>query len=473
MGGALLFGLASPVRAASLQRIGHTTLVPRHNTLLDTNGVPLPDDKGMYTAFIDSTNGYAYFVGTWLFKLDITGNLPVQVGPALLTGQATESAIDPAAGYAYMARTTLNRYALGAGTNAVSSAGTLTLSAGSAFSVVVDDSDPNPSNYYGYVLCTNSGNPAKVAKVALSTFTELGSVTLTNGETAFWFGRIDKQKGYAYFEAFPNSNIPQVVKIKLTPGTNAPVRIGAVNLDTAIEFVDGASIDTLHGYAYYGTYNSDTNVLSKVYKMKLGDGDVAPTLVGSINLRPGEGRLAASVIDPLGGYVYFADDNSYPGRVYQFSLNGTNLPTEVRYLRLQGGTSSTTPPNGITTNNWAGDGTNLPFGEVFFRSAVFDPVRGFAYLGQDSRPNQVVKVQLERDLPVIISAAKLPDGTFQLVYTNLPFGTNTVLTSTDMTVPSTNWTALGSGVEVSPGQFLFIDPQTTNIPQRFYRIGSP
>jgi len=288
MAGPLLFGLALTVRALDLQRIGHTTLIPRHNTLLDTNGVPLPDDKGMYTAFIDPTNGYAYFVGTWLFKLDITRNLPVQVGPALLTGQATESAIDPAAGYAYMARTTLNRYALGAGTNAVSSAGTFTLTAGNAFSVVVDDSDPNPSNHYGYVLCTNPGNPAKVAKVALSTFTELGSVALANGETAFWFGRIDKQKGYAYFETFPNSNIPQVVKIKLTPGTNAPVRIGAVNLDTVINFVDGASIDTLHGYAYYGTYNSDTNVLSKVYKMKLGDGDVAPTLVRSINLRPSE-----------------------------------------------------------------------------------------------------------------------------------------------------------------------------------------
>ncbi len=183
--GPLLFGLALPARAIDLQRIGHTTLVPRHNTLFDTNGVPLTDDKGMYTAFIDPTNGYAYFVGNYLFKLDITGNLPVQVGPALLTGQATESAIDPAAGYAYMARTTLNRYALGIGTNAVSSAGTLTLAAGTAFSVVIDDTDPNPSNHYGYVLCTNSGNPAKVAKVALSTFTELGSVSVTNGDTAF------------------------------------------------------------------------------------------------------------------------------------------------------------------------------------------------------------------------------------------------------------------------------------------------
>jgi len=471
----VLFGLVLPARAGSLQRIGHTTLIPRHNTLLDTNGVPLPDDRGMYTALIDPTNGYAYFVGSYLFKLDITGNLPVQVGPALFTGQFTESAIDSVAGYAYGARTSLNRYALGVGTNPVGSAGSITLAAGSAASIVIDDSDPNPSNHYGYVLCTVSGNPAKVAKVALSTLTELGSVTLTNGETSFWVGRADAQKGYAYFATLPSFNftIPQVVKIKLTPGTNAPVRIGAVNLDTVGDNVDGGSIDTLHGYAYYGTYDSDTNLPGKVYKVKLEDGDVPPTLVGRVNLQPGEGRLAASVIDPLGGYVYFADDNSYPGRVYQIGLNGTNPPLEIGYLQLQGGTSSTNPPNGVTTNNWAGDGTNLPFGEVFFRSAVFDPVRGFAYFGQDSRPNQVVKVQLARDLAVITSAAKLPDGSFQLVYTNTPYGTNTVLTSTDMTVPVTNWTALGSGAEVLPGQFQFIDPQATNGPQRFYRIRSP
>ena len=152
--------------------------------------------------------------------------------------------------------------------------------------------------------------------------------------------------------------------------------------------------------------------------MKLEDGDVAPTLVGRVNLQPGEGRLAASVIDPLGGYVYFADDNSYPGRVYQFGLNGTNPPVEIGYLQLQGG-ASTNPPDGVTANNTTtnSDGI-LPFGEVFFRSAVFDLIRGFAYLGQDSRPNQVVKVQPERDVAVITSAAKLPDGSFQLVTPN-------------------------------------------------------
>ena len=173
--------LVWPAGAGPLQRIGHTTLTPRHTS---------PDDKGMYAAVIDTNNGYAYFFGNYLFKLDITGNLPVQVGPAVLTGQSSEAAIDPVGGYAYLPKPgIIYRYALGTGTNVLSSAGSLTLIEGGSpvMSIVVDDSDPNPANHYGYVLC--SGTPAKVVKVALSTFTEVSSVALNAGENAFAWGK--------------------------------------------------------------------------------------------------------------------------------------------------------------------------------------------------------------------------------------------------------------------------------------------
>jgi hypothetical protein len=160
--GLFVAGFVLLVQAGSLERIGHTTLTPRHSGT---------DDKGMYAAVIDPTNGYAYFFGNYLFKLDLTGSLPAQVGTNIQTGQFTEGAIDPAAGYAYMPRFggTIYRYALGTGTNSVSSAGSLTLSGTGATSIVVDDSDPNPANHFGYVLC--SGTPATVVKVALSNFT--------------------------------------------------------------------------------------------------------------------------------------------------------------------------------------------------------------------------------------------------------------------------------------------------------------
>ena len=68
--GTFVFGGMLVASAGNMQRIGHTTLLPRHSN---------PDDKGMYTAFIDPTNGYAYFVGNYLSKVNITGELPVQV----------------------------------------------------------------------------------------------------------------------------------------------------------------------------------------------------------------------------------------------------------------------------------------------------------------------------------------------------------------------------------------------------------
>ena len=210
--------------------------------------------------------------------------------------------------------------------------------------------------------------------------------------------------------------------------------------------------------------------LTKVYKVKLEEGDVPPTLVGKISLHPGEGRLAASVIDPVNGYVYFANDNSYPGGVYQLALNGTNLPIEIAYLPLPGGTE-TPPPSGITTNNATTnlDGV-LPFGEVFFRSAVFDPVRGYAYFGQDSRPNQVVKIKLATDTLAISGAATLPGGAFQFSFPFTPGATCIALAATNPTLPLSNWSELGGVPEISPGQFQFTDSAATNYPQRFYGV---
>jgi hypothetical protein len=42
-----------------------------------------------------------------------------------------------------------------------------------------------------------------------------------------------------------------------------------------------------------------------------------------------------------------------------------------------------------------------------------------------------------------------------------------------MSLPMTDWTALGGVVEISPGQFQFTDPQATNSPKRFYRAFAP
>jgi hypothetical protein len=228
----------------------------------------------------------------------------------------------------------------------------------------------------------------------------------------------------------------------------------------------------VHGFAYY-CYGS-TSTPAHIYKVRLGAGDVPPSFVGSVDLPAGESRLAASVCDPQNDFVYFGDDNTYPGRLYQFAVNGTNLPVEIGYYEMLG-TANAHPDNGVTAQNFTtnADGV-LPYGEVFFRSAVMDPIRGFVYLGQDSHPNQVVKVSLARVDPVVLTGpATLPDGSFQFGFSNIVGGAFSVLTATNLTQPLSNWTAIGAVTEVSPGKFQFTNSEATNNPWRFYRVAGP
>ncbi len=76
--------------------------------------------------------------------------------------------------------------------------------------------------------------------------------------------------------------------------------------------------------------------------------------------------------------------------------------------------------------------------------------------------------------PVILSGATLlANGSYQFSFTNASGSTYTVLTSTNATLPLSNWTSIGSAFEISPGQFQFADSLANNNPNRFYRVRSP
>jgi len=72
--------------------------------------------------------------------------------------------------------------------------------------------------------------------------------------------------------------------------------------------------------------------------------------------------------------------------------------------------------------------------------------------------------------PTITDAKKLTNGSIQFAFTNSVGAVFGALASTNVSLPLSNWTPLGAVTEVSPGQFQFTDPQTTNSPQRFYRV---
>jgi predicted outer membrane repeat protein len=68
---------------------------------------------------------------------------------------------------------------------------------------------------------------------------------------------------------------------------------------------------------------------------------------------------------------------------------------------------------------------------------------------------------------------KLLNGSFQFSFTNTPGASFSVLTTTNVALPLSNWTVLGTPIEISPGYFQYADLQATNQPRRFYGVRSP
>jgi hypothetical protein len=65
------------------------------------------------------------------------------------------------------------------------------------------------------------------------------------------------------------------------------------------------------------------------------------------------------------------------------------------------------------------------------------------------------------------------NGSFRVAFSNMIGAPFTVLGSSDLLVPLSNWSVLGPAAEVVPGQFQFNDAHATNFGQRFYRVRSP
>jgi hypothetical protein len=66
------------------------------------------------------------------------------------------------------------------------------------------------------------------------------------------------------------------------------------------------------------------------------------------------------------------------------------------------------------------------------------------------------------------------DGTFVLGFTNVSGAPFTVLSSTNVVAPASEWKVLGQASEVVPGQFQYSDAQALNRDAvRFYRLRSP
>jgi hypothetical protein len=75
--------------------------------------------------------------------------------------------------------------------------------------------------------------------------------------------------------------------------------------------------------------------------------------------------------------------------------------------------------------------------------------------------------------PIVLqNFSRQTNGAFQFNFLGNPSGTNLVYATTNVTLPTTNWTSLGVIGEIQPGLYWFTDSQSTNYPYRFYQVRS-
>jgi len=66
-----------------------------------------------------------------------------------------------------------------------------------------------------------------------------------------------------------------------------------------------------------------------------------------------------------------------------------------------------------------------------------------------------------------------PGGPFTLDFTNSTGASFSVLSSSNVSQPLSNWTSLGAPTEISPGHYQFNDPGAPTNGQRYFRVRSP
>ena len=75
--------------------------------------------------------------------------------------------------------------------------------------------------------------------------------------------------------------------------------------------------------------------------------------------------------------------------------------------------------------------------------------------------------------PQLASPMILTNGSLKLTFSNAPGASFTMLGTTNLALPSSNWTVLGLLSESPAGQYQFTDPQAKTNSYRYYKVRSP
>jgi hypothetical protein len=75
--------------------------------------------------------------------------------------------------------------------------------------------------------------------------------------------------------------------------------------------------------------------------------------------------------------------------------------------------------------------------------------------------------------PLLVRSKQLGAGTFQFSFADIPGASFSVLTSTNLDLPMSQWKNLTGVIEIAPGQYQFTDASATNGVTQYYRVRWP
>ena len=112
--------------------------------------------------------------------------------------------------------------------------------------------------------------------------------------------------------------------------------------------------------------------------------------------------------------------------------------------------------------------TGVTNGVVSFTLATNSgPIRG-AYITLLGQPIEV----LQASPPNFLNPTAFSNSTFQFAFSNFQNSSFTVLSTTNLMLPVSSWTLVGTASNIAPDYYQFTDTQASG-PQRFYRVRSP
>lgn len=313
------------------------------------------------------------------------------------------------------------------------------------------------------LIPTNAANGAVVVNLSglFPSTTYFFRLIVTNADGTFDGGT----------QAFTTTDLPQIVPQAATAITASRATLHAlVNPGGALT---GVSFD--YGLTRaYGTTTTSTNI---------GSGR-APVLVNRaiINLTGGQVYHYRVVATNSAGTAYSADLTfSTTTEPEVTTLAATNVA--VASATLNGVVKPSTLPTdaffefGTTTNlGSVTTATNIPGGTnaVMVRRTVsgLAPHTPYFFRAVASNDSGVARgsiLRFDTVFPPFLRAGPAAGGLFAINFA----GTNGLAYQVQASTNLTQWISLGTATALPSNQFRFIDPSSTNLPRRFYRVLAP